>query len=114
MPVFEFVCVFVLVGHRTYMVKRVDKCSTLAIKKQLTKSIQYLPKLFINNHLIPRIEMGKSFCYLGRHFNYDMSDEEHKTELLDMFDDILSKIYQLPLHGTSRFLIYPRPGSAKH
>ena len=30
---------------------RVDKCSTFGIKKELTKSIQYLPKLFINNCL---------------------------------------------------------------
>ena len=113
------------------MIIRVDKCSTFGIKKQLTKSIQYLPKLFVNKHLVPRTEMGKSFRYLGRYFDFNMSDEEHKSELLDMFNDIMNKINELPLHpknkillytvvtccqrypGTSLFLIYLRPGSAK-
>jgi hypothetical protein len=35
------------------MIIRVDKCCTFGIKKALTKSIQYLPKLLINNQLIP-------------------------------------------------------------
>ena len=35
------------------MIIRVDKCSTFGIKKAVTKSIQYLPKLFINNSVIP-------------------------------------------------------------
>ena len=52
------------------MIIRVDQCLTFGIKKQPTKSIQYLPKLFVNNRLVPRIEMGKFFRYLGRYFNY--------------------------------------------
>jgi hypothetical protein len=79
------------------MIIRVDKCSTFAIKKQLTKSIQYLPKLFVNNNLVPRTEMGKSFRYLGRYFDFNMSDEEHKSELLDVFNYIMNKINELPL-----------------
>ena len=60
------------------MIIRVDKCCTFGIKKSLTKSFQYLPKLIIKNSLIPVIEMGKSFCYLGRYFDYEMSDNKHK------------------------------------
>ena len=90
------------------MIIRVDKCSTFGIKKQLTKSIQYLPKLFVNTHLVPRIEIGKSFRYLGRYFNYDMSDQEHKSELLDVFDDIMNKIDELPLHPKDKILLYSR------
>ena len=63
------------------MIIRVDKCSTFGIKKAFTRSVQYLPKLIINNSLIPVIEIGKSFCYLGRYFDYEMSDDEHKLEL---------------------------------
>ena len=40
------------------MIIRVDKCSTFGIKKALTKSIQYLPKLIINNSLIPEIPIS--------------------------------------------------------
>ena len=36
------------------MIIRVDKCSTFGIKKVITKSVQYLPKLLINNQLIPK------------------------------------------------------------
>jgi hypothetical protein len=36
--------------------------------------------------------MGKSFCYLGGYFDFKMSDEEHKSELLDVFNDIMNKI----------------------
>ena len=90
------------------MIIRVDKCSTFGIKKQLTKPIQYLPKLFVNNHLVPRIEMGKSFRYLGRYFDYNMSDEEHKSELVKAFNDIMSKIDELPLHPKNKILLYSR------
>ena len=54
------------------MIIRVDKCSTFGIRKKLTKSIQYLPKLFINNCLVPRVELGKSFRYLGRCFKVEL------------------------------------------
>ena len=52
--------------------------------------------------------MGNSFCKLGRYFNYEMSDGEHKTELLDMFNDLMSKIDQLPLHPKNEILLYSR------
>ena len=90
------------------MIIRVDKCSTFGIKKQLTKSIQYLPKLFVNNNLVPRTEMGKSLRYLGRYFDFNMSDEEHKSELLDVFNDIMNKINELPLHPKNKILLYSR------
>ena len=54
------------------MIIRVDKCSTFGIKKHLSKSVQYQPKLFINHLLVPRIEIGESFRYLGRYFNFNM------------------------------------------
>ena len=51
------------------MIIRVDKCVTFAIKKTLTKSIQYLPKLLINNCPVPTVKIGESFKYLGRFFD---------------------------------------------
>ena len=42
---------------------RLDKCSTFGIKKTLTKSSQYLPKLLVNNKLIPAINIGEHFQY---------------------------------------------------
>ena len=62
----------------------------------------------MNNHLVPRIEMGKSFRYLGRYFDYNMSDEEHKSELVKVFNDIMNKIDELPLHPKNKILLYSR------
>ena len=35
-----------------------------------TKSVQYLPQLLINRVLIPFVEMGGSFRYFGRFFDF--------------------------------------------
>ena len=40
------------------MIIRVDKCSTFGIKKAITKSVQYLPKLLVSNQLIQKINSG--------------------------------------------------------
>ena len=88
------------------MIIRVDKCSTFGIKKQLAKYIQYLPKLFVNNCLVPRVEIGESFRYLGRYFNFNMSDNDHKSEILDTLTDFLNKIDQLPLHPKNKIRLY--------
>ena len=90
------------------MIIRVDKCSTFGIRKQLTKSIQYLRKLFVNNCLVPRVELGKSFRYLGRYFNFNMSDEDHKSEVYDTLTNILNEIDDLPLHPKNKILLYSR------
>ena len=88
------------------MIIRADKCSTFGIKKQLIKSIQYLPKLFVNNCLVPRVETGESFRYLDRYFNFNMSDNDHKSEILDTLTDFLNKIDQLPLHPKNKIRLY--------
>ena len=90
------------------MIIRVDKCSTLGIKKHASKSIQYQPKLSINHLLVPRIEIGESFRYLGRYFNFNMSDEKHKSEICDLFNNIISKIDELHLHPRNKILLYSR------
>ena len=90
------------------MIIRIDKCSTFGIKKALTKSIQYLLKLIINNSLIPAIEIGKSFCYLGRYFDFEMSNNEHKSELMSNITKLLTDIDLKPLHPKNKIVIYSR------
>ena len=63
------------------MIIRVDKCITFGIKKSTTKSTQYKPKLLINKELLPCVEIGDSFRYLGRYFDFDMSNTVHKRKL---------------------------------
>ena len=90
------------------MIIRVDKCSTFGIKKHSSKSVQYQPKLFINHLLVPRTETGESFRYLGRYFNFNMSDEKHQSEICDLFNNIISKIDELHLHPRNKILLYSR------
>ena len=90
------------------MIIRVDKCCTFGIKKALTKSVQYLPKLLINNQLIPTIKEGETFQYLGRYFNFNMSDEQHKSELCSLVDDLMNNIDSKPLHPKNKILLYSR------
>ena len=71
---------------------RVEKCSTFGIKKSATKSVQFLPKLFINSVLIPTVKIGESFQYLGRYFNFDMSDDVHKSEITSLIVNLMSSI----------------------
>ena len=90
------------------MIIRVDKCSTFGIKKTLTKSSQYLPKLLVNNKLIPAINIGEHFQYLGRYFCFTMSDEKHKSELTSLVEELMTDIDSKPLHPKHKILIYSR------
>ena len=90
------------------MIIRVDKCSTFGIKKILTKSSQYLPKLLVNNKLIPAINIGEHFQYLGRYFCFTMSDKKHKSELTSLVQELMTDIDSKPLHPKHKILIYSR------
>ena len=43
------------------------------------------------------MELGKSFRYLGRYFDFNMTDEDHKSEVYDTLTNILNEIDNLPL-----------------
>ncbi|CAB4041462.1 Hypothetical predicted protein [Paramuricea clavata] len=90
------------------MIIRVDKCSTFGIKKHSSKSVQYQPKLLISHLLVPRTETGESFRYLGRYFNFNMSDEKHQSDICNLFNNIISKIDELHLHPRNKILLYSR------
>ena len=90
------------------MIIRVEKYSTFGIRKTLTKSVQYLPKLLINNKLIPTTEIGESFRYSGKYFDFGMSDKKHKEELITLLEDIMADIDLKPLHPKNKILLYSR------
>ena len=92
----------------TDMIIRVDKCHSFRMKKVGSSSKQYKPKLYINNELIPATEINESFKYLGRHFDYSMSNQEHKENLCDTVDELLKGIDSLPLYLRNKLLIYHR------
>ncbi len=87
---------------------RVEKCSTFGIRKALTKSAQFLPKLFINGMLIPSDKISESFLYLGRYFSFHVFDDAHKSEITSLIKDLMSNIDSKPLHPKNKLLLYSR------
>ena len=90
------------------MVVRVDKCSTFGVKKFSTKSLQFTPKLLINNQRIPAVKIGESFRYLGRYFDYEMSNKQHQLDAKATLTDLLQQIDSLNIHPKSKFLLYQK------
>ena len=88
------------------MIIRVDKCCTFGIGKIETSSIQYSPKLFVNNEIIPAIKDNEDFIYLGRSFNFKMGNSHHKLELVSNTKEFLEKICSLSLHPRNKLLLY--------
>ena len=37
--------------------------------------------VYLNDVLVPCVEMGESFRYLGRYFDFNMSNSQHTSEL---------------------------------
>ena len=88
------------------MTIRVDSCVTFGIRKFVTKSVQFHSKLLINRDLVQCVKTGASFRYLGRHFDFEMSNGEHKTELMALVTGTMSQIDYLPLHPKNKILLY--------
>ena len=67
---------------------------------------QHLPKLFLNNELVPQVKLEESSTYLGRHFNYTMDDAEPKSHVQERTNEILQDIDKLPLHPRHKIALY--------
>ena len=94
------------------MIIRADKYYTFGIRKLCAKSVQYFPKLYmlINGVLIPCVEMGESFLYLSRFFDFNMSNNQHMSEKSSLVQDLMNDIYMYikPLHTKHKLLLYSR------
>ena len=90
------------------MLIRVDKCITFGIKKFSSRSSQFQPKLFINSELVPVVKPDESFKYLGRYFNFNMDNHEHKSQLESLLSDLLNKIDTLRILPKNKLLLYHR------
>ena len=90
------------------MIIRVDKCKTFGVAKLGSTAKQIYPKLFVNGEIISALKDNESFKYLGRYYNFDMSNENHKKILIEEVEDILSIIAKLPLHPKHKLDLYNR------
>ena len=87
---------------------RVDKCITFGIKKFSTRSLQFQPKLLVNSKSVPTVKNGESFKYLGRFFNFEMSNKDHQDLLLSSLHDMLQTVDSLHIHPKNKLLLYHR------
>ena len=78
------------------------------MKKVITAMKQIKPKLYINNVLVPAIEINDSFIYLGRHFDFSMSDLPHQNQITEKTKSLLNLVTNLPLHPKNKLKIYHR------
>ena len=90
------------------MVIRVDKCVTFGIKKFSSRSLQFQPKLLINSEVVPPVKKDESFKYLGRFFNFDMDNKDHKDFLISNLHTLLKKIDTFNIHPRNKLLLYDR------
>ena len=71
---------------------RFDKCVAFGLKKFSTRSLQFQPKLFVNKEIVPSVKSGESFRYLGRYFNFEMDDKDHKVQIQSCLLNMLQRI----------------------
>ena len=76
---------------------RVDKCVAFGLKTFSTRSMQFQPKLFINKEIVPTVKSGESFRYLGRYFNFEMDDKDHKVQIQSCLLNMLQRIDSLTI-----------------
>ena len=62
----------------------------------------------INGVLIPCVEMGESFRYLSRFFDFNMSNNQHMSELSCLVQDLMSSIDIKALRPKHKLLLYSR------
>ena len=84
------------------MVIRGDKCTTFGIKKFSSHSLQLQPKLLINSEVVPPINKGESFKYLGSFFNFDLDNKDQKDIHLSTFLAILKNTDSLTIHPRNK------------
>ena len=84
---------------------RIDKCSTFGMRKQSGNYMQFQPMLTIGGEIIPAIENGGSFKYLGKLFDYDMKNSVTKTTLVDRLKNLLKTTSELDVEPQQKIKI---------
>jgi len=84
---------------------RIDKCSTFGMRKQDGKYVQYRPNLSINNESIPPVEIGSSFTYLGKVFDFEMNNQAAKVQLTEKLTRLLKTTSALNINPQQKLKI---------
>ena len=84
---------------------KASKCHSFGICKKGTTSAQRKPKLYLDNELVPPVNLD-CFIYLRRHFYFKMSDDKRKRKLIETITDQTEIIDKLPLHPRNKLKLY--------
>ena len=90
------------------MIIKAEKCHSFGLKKCQKKCIQIKLKLYLNNKLINPVKIDESLVYLGRYFDLNMTNKDHKDILQSKTNKLLNTIDNLPLHPKNKILQYQR------
>ena len=58
--------------------------------------------------MVPTVATGDSFIYLGRFFDFEMTNKTHKSKVVSIFFDLLKQIDCLPLYRENKLKLYSR------
>ena len=106
--VYIYTHIYIYIYTCIYIYIYIYKCSTFGVKKFSTKSLQFTPKLLINNQRIPAVKIGEAFRYLGRYFDYEMSNKQLQLDAKATLTDLLQQIDSLNIHPKSKRLLYQK------
>ena len=95
------------------MVIRVDKCTTLGMKKFSSRSLQFQLKLIVNSEVVLSVNKDESFKYLERFLKFDMDNKDHKDTLLSTLLVMLKNIDSLTIHSRYKLFLYDRYALSK-
>ena len=85
---------------------RIDKCVSFGMRKQEGEYKQYLPNLTIDDSTIPAHEIGSSFKYLGKLFNFEMDNNEEQAILVKRLSTFLRTISKLNIKVQLKLKIF--------
>jgi hypothetical protein len=76
---------------------RLDKCSSFGMLKKGNQFSQILPNVWLKSGLISATPLNKDFTYLGKLFNFNMSNESAKAAAITKLDLLLDTTSSLPV-----------------
>ena len=71
-------------------------------------STQFKPYLVIINEMIPTVEIGESFVYLGKQFSFNMKPDHFKAQLITEISKYMDILNRLSLHPKNKLQIILR------
>ena len=78
------------------------KCHLLGIYKKGTTSTQYKPKLYLDNVLVLPAKLNNCFTSCDRHFEFKMTDDQHRIGLIETVTEQIGIVYKLPFHPKNK------------